>query len=196
MGNCLIDKMAPDFKMNAVSGDGKKIFEVSLNSYAGKWLILFFYALDFTFICPTEIEAFSALNKDLKQMNTEILGVSVDSIYSHKAWITSSENALGTINFPLASDINKTVSKDYDVFCEEEGISLRGLFIIDPRGVLKYQVVHSLEIGRNTEEIFRVLKGLQSGDLCTANWNPNSSNENSIQENNIFNKKVSTVRFK
>lgn len=174
MADRLVGKKAPDFTMETALGNGQDFGQVSLSDYKGKWLVLFFYPLDFTFVCPTEITAMSD-NADLfADLDAEILGVSVDSKFSHRAWINTprDDNGLGKLNFPLASDINKTVARDYGVLLEDDGIALRGLFIIDPEGELKYQVVHHNDIGRSVDETVRVLQALQSGGLCPANWKP------------------------
>ncbi|GAB2698350.1 peroxiredoxin [Paenibacillus thermoaerophilus] len=170
----LVGKKAPDFTMETALGNGKDFGKVSLSDYKGKWLVLFFYPLDFTFVCPTEIIALSEAAGQFADLDTEILGVSTDSKFSHRAWINTprEDNGLGQLNFPLASDINKTVARDYGVLIEEEGIALRGLFIIDPDGILKYQVVNHNDVGRSVDETLRVLQALQSGGLCPANWKP------------------------
>jgi peroxiredoxin (alkyl hydroperoxide reductase subunit C) len=170
----LVGQKAPDFAMKTTK-DLKTLDHVAkLEDYKGKWLVLFFYPLDFTFVCPTEITAFNDRYEEFAELNCEILGVSTDSVYSHRAWINTprSENGLGELKFPLASDITKEVSRNYGVLVEEEGIALRGLFIIDPEGVVRYQVVHDLNIGRNVDEVLRVLEALQAGGLCPANWRP------------------------
>lgn len=174
----LVGRLAPDFTMETVSGNGKDFGKVSLSDYRGKWLVLFFYPLDFTFVCPTEITALSDATDEFTALDTEILGVSVDSIHSHKAWISTPKdsNGLGQLQFPLASDMTKKVSNDYGVLIEEEGIALRGLFIIDPEGELKYQVVNHNDVGRSVEETLRVLQALQSGGLCPMNWKPGDKN--------------------
>lgn len=174
MTHRLVGKPAPDFNMETALGDGKEFGRASLSDYKGKWLVLFFYPLDFTFVCPTEITALSDAAAQFKELDTEILGVSTDSKHSHRAWINTpvSENGLGQLNFPLAADLTKSVSRDYGVLIEEEGIALRGLFIIDPEGELKYQVVNHNDVGRSVEETLRVLQALQSGGLCPMNWKP------------------------
>ncbi|ALS29398.1 thioredoxin peroxidase [Paenibacillus sp. 32O-W] len=174
MAERLVGRPAPDFTMETALGNGQDFGTVSLSDYRGKWLVLFFYPLDFTFVCPTEITALSQAYEQFKALNTEILGVSVDSKHSHRAWINTpvSENGLGQLNFPLASDITKNVARDYGVLIEEEGVALRGLFIIDPEGELKYQVVNHNDVGRSVEETLRVLQALQSGGLCPMNWKP------------------------
>lgn len=170
----LVGKDAPDFKMLTTKDLEKLNHVATLDSYKGKWLALFFYPLDFTFVCPTEITAFNDRYQEFLDLDCEILGVSTDSVYSHRAWIKTprDENGLGELSFPLAADITKEVSRAYDVLVEEEGIALRGLFLIDPEGVVRYQVVHDLNVGRNVDETLRVLEALQSGGLCAANWKP------------------------
>lgn len=169
-----VGKKAPDFDMPSTK-DIKTLKEnVRLADYKGKWLVLFFYPLDFTFVCPTEIKAFSDKYDEIKKAGAEIIAVSTDSVYSHRAWINTpaDKNGLGSINYVLASDITKDVSRDYGVLIEEKGIALRGLFIIDPDGVLQYQVVHGLNIGRSVDETIRVLEALKTGGLCQAEWKP------------------------
>jgi peroxiredoxin (alkyl hydroperoxide reductase subunit C) len=174
MAERLVGLPAPDFTMETALGDGENFGKVSLSDYKGKWLVLFFYPLDFTFVCPTEITALSDRYEDFADLDCEILGVSTDSKFSHRAWINTprDENGLGKINYPLASDITKKVSIDYGVLIEDEGIALRGLFIIDPDGIVRYQVVTDNNIGRSVDETLRVLQALQSGGLCPANWRP------------------------
>lgn len=163
----LIRKKAPDFTMKAVTGDGDDFIEVKLDDYKGKWLVMFFYPLDFTFICPTEITAFSDRYEEFKELKADILSVSTDSEYSHQAWI---EGDLGQIKFPMASDKTMSVSKDYGVLIEDEGIALRGLFIIDPDQNVRYSVIHDTNVGRSIDETLRVLKAFQTGGLCAVNW--------------------------
>ncbi|QIB27992.1 peroxiredoxin [Caloranaerobacter azorensis] len=165
----LVGKPAPLFKMKTALGNGEGFGEVSLEDYKGKWLVMFFYPLDFTFVCPTEITGYSDRYEEFKAEGAEILAVSTDSEHSHKAWINGD---LGKINFPLASDFTKKVSKDYGVLVEEEGVALRGLFIIDPEGIVRYSVIHDLNIGRSVDETLRVLKALKTGGLCPVNWKP------------------------
>ncbi len=174
MADRLVGKPAPDFTMETALGNGQDFGKVSLSDYKGKWLVMFFYPLDFTFVCPTEIIAFSESKDIFEDLDTDILGVSTDSKFSHRAWINTSrdDNGLGPLTYPLASDINKTVAREYGVLIEEEGIALRGLFIIDPDGVMKYQVVNFNDVGRSVDETVRVLQALQSGGLCPANWKP------------------------
>ncbi len=174
MAQRLVGKPAPDFTMETALGNGKHFGKVTLSDYKGKWLVFFFYPLDFTFVCPTEITALSEAYEQFQALDTEVLGVSTDSKFSHRAWINTprEQNGLGPLNFPLASDITKQVARDYGVLIEEEGVALRGLFIIDPEGVVKYQVVNHNDVGRSVDETLRVLQALQAGGLCPANWRP------------------------
>jgi len=178
MAERLVGRKAPDFIMETALGNGKEFANASLSDYRGKWLVLFFYPLDFTFVCPTEITALSLATQEFNKLNAQILGVSTDSKHSHRAWMNTpiNDGGLGLINFPLAQDLTHTVSKNYGVLIEEEGIALRGLFIINPEGELKYEVVNHNDIGRSVEETLRVLQALQSGGLCAMNWKPGDKN--------------------
>lgn len=170
---------APEFSQEAViNGDFKR---VALSDYKGKWVVLFFYPLDFTFVCPTEITAFSDAMEEFKSINAEVIGCSVDSKFSHLAWTQQprNEGGLGNINYPLMQDITKQIARDYGVLIEEAGVALRGLFVIDTEGVLQYQVVHNLGLGRSVEETKRVIQAMQftkeHGEVCPANWTPGAS---------------------
>lgn len=166
---------APDFRMLSTKDLDSLSEVVSLGAYRGRWLVLFFYPLDFTFVCPTEIRGFHLRKADFDALGAEVLGVSVDSVHAHRAWIKMSlaEGGLGgSLNFPLASDMTKQTARDYGVLLEEQGIALRGLFIIDPHGILRYAVVSDLNVGRSVEETLRVLHALQSGGLCPLDWQP------------------------
>lgn len=171
----LVQKEAPQFSVKGVVG--KEFKEIKLSDYRGKWVVLFFYPLDFTFVCPTEITAFSDSYSRFKALSCEILGCSVDSHFSHLAWINTPrrEGGLGELSYPLLSDLNKQIARDYGVLLEGPGLALRGTFIINPEGVIQYQVVHDLGIGRNVDETLRVLEALQTvaktGEVCPANWN-------------------------
>ncbi|MCG8500691.1 MAG: peroxiredoxin [Firmicutes bacterium] len=170
----IVGKSAPSFSMKTALGDGHDFGEVSLDTYKGKWLVMFFYPLDFTFVCPTEIAGYSKKYDEFKQAGADVLAVSTDSQYSHQAWINqdTSQGGVGKLNFPIASDLTKSVSRDYGVLIEEEGIALRGLFIIDPEGIVRYSVVHDLNVGRSVDETLRVLHALQAGGLCPVDWHP------------------------
>ena len=171
-----ISKPAPPFNGTAVTnGEFKRI---SLEDYKGKYLVLFFYPLDFTFVCPTEIIAFND-NLDLfKQINTEVLACSVDSEYTHLAWINTprKEGGLGPVSIPILSDLSRQISKDYGVLLENEGYSLRGLFIIDGRGVLRQITMNDLSVGRSVDETLRLVQAFQftdkHGEVCPAGWIP------------------------
>lgn len=171
----LVQKPAPDFKTDALVGEEFKT--ISLNDFRGKWVCLFFYPLDFTFVCPTEITAFDDAYKGFKENGCEIVGCSVDSKFTHLAWAKTprKEGGIGKLQFPLLADMTKKIGEQYGVLLEA-GITLRGLFLINPQGVVQYQLVHDLGVGRNVEEVLRVLKGLQenakTGEVCPANWQP------------------------
>jgi alkyl hydroperoxide reductase subunit AhpC len=169
-----VGQPAPDFTMKTTADLQKLQSTVSLSDYRGKWLVLFFYPLDFTFVCPTEITALSDRYAEFAELGADVLGVSTDSVFSHRAWIHTprERNGVADLNYPLASDITRQVSRDYGVLIEEEGIALRGLFIIDPNGILQYAVVNNLNIGRSVDETLRVLEALQTGGLCPAEWKP------------------------
>jgi peroxiredoxin (alkyl hydroperoxide reductase subunit C) len=165
---------APDFTMPSTRNLEKLDQAVALSDYRDKWLVMFFYPLDFTFVCPTEITAFSDATDKFRAVGAEVLGVSIDSQYVHRAWIKTPRNqgGLGELNFPLAADLTKDVARRYGVLIEEKGIALRGLFIIDPKGVLQYSVIHNLGVGRSVDETLRVLQAFQTGGLCPADWKP------------------------
>ncbi len=173
MNETLVQKPAPDFAATAVAG---KLFkDVKLSDYKGKWLAFFFYPLDFTFVCPTEITAFSDRIGEFRKLKCEVLGCSVDSQFSHLAWLQTprKEGGLGEIAYPLLADITKKIASDYGVLTEG-GIALRGLFLINPEGKVVYSVVHDLGVGRSVDEVLRVLKAFQrlakTGEVCPANW--------------------------
>ncbi len=173
-----IGQQAPLFSADAVVGEEFK--KINLADYKGKWVVFFFYPLDFTFVCPTEITAFSDNFAKFKELGAEILGCSVDSKFSHLAWIRTprKEGGLERLHFPLLADLTKQISRDYEVL-NDAGIAYRGVFIIDPSGKLRYKAVHDLGIGRNTEETLRVLAAIQevdkTGEVCPANWKPGSA---------------------
>ncbi|MCA9141176.1 MAG: peroxiredoxin [Planctomycetaceae bacterium] len=170
----LVQKPAPDFKAQAVMADGS-FKEISLSDYSGKYVVLFFYPLDFTFVCPTEIIAFSERAAEFEKLGVQLLGVSVDSHFSHLAWRNTprTEGGLGQIDYPLVADLNKEISRAYDVLLAG-GISLRGLFLIDKAGVVRHQVVNDLPLGRSVDEALRIVQALQffeaNGEVCPANW--------------------------
>ena len=161
--NLEIGKKAPNFILDAYEkGNFKK---VELKSYRGKWKLVFFYPLDFTFVCPTEILELSKEAPEFKKLNTQILVISVDSVYSHQAWCKE----IGDLNFPMLSDLKKEVSMQYDCL-HPDGMSLRGAYIIDPNDILQAKIVHNLPVGRNVEELKRVISAFQTGELCPVSW--------------------------
>jgi len=170
----LVAKPAPAFTAQAVMPDGS-FKELKLSDYKGKYVILFFYPLDFTFVCPTEIIAFSNQIGEFKKRNAEVLGVSIDSHFSHLAWRNTDrkQGGLGKIDYPLVADLDKNISRAYDVLADV-GIAFRGLFLIDKNGVVQHQLINNLPLGRNVDEAIRMLDALQHheqhGEVCPANW--------------------------
>lgn len=161
---------APDFSKIKAYQTGKSDFTtVSLSDYKGKWLVFFFYPRDFTFICPTELKGFSNHEAEFQKMNCEVLAASTDSEWSHKAWF---ERDLPDVKYPILADTTHSVSRDYQVFNETDGLAERGLFIIDPEGIIKYSLISSGSVGRSVKEVLRVVTALQSGDLCPIEWTP------------------------
>jgi peroxiredoxin 2/4 len=170
----MVGRPAPDFDMASTKNIEKLNENVKLSDYKGRWVVLLFYPLDFTFVCPTELTAFSDRYEDFQGIGSDIIGVSTDSVFSHRAWLKTPRDKGGVegLKYPLAADATKTVSRDYAVLIEDRGIALRGLFVIDPEGILRYKVVHDLNIGRSAEETLRVIQALQTGGLCQAEWKP------------------------
>ena len=173
---CLVTKPAPDFTATAVMGDGTFNEEFSLSSLRGKYVILFFYPLDFTFVCPSEIIAFDKMVDAFRAKNCEVVGVSIDSHFSHFAWRNTpvDKGGIGPVKFPLVADLTKQISTEYGVLLDDAGIALRGLFLIDKEGVVQHELVNNLPLGRDTGEAMRLLDALQffekHGDVCPANW--------------------------
>ncbi len=169
-----VTKPAPDFTAQAVIKGQFK--EIKLSDYRGKYVLLFFYPLDFTFVCPTELVAFSDQMGEFTKRGCEVLAVSVDSQFSHLAWTSMPRKAggLGDIAYPIVADLNKTISRDYGVLIEEAGIALRGLFLIDKAGIIRHSLVNDLPIGRSVTEAVRTLDALQhfenNGEVCPADW--------------------------
>lgn len=161
-----INQPAPLFTTDAVF-DGGEVKPVHLNDYKGKWVVLFFYPLDFTFVCPTEITQFRDNLKEFQAAGATVLGCSVDSVHSHKRWL---KDDLGNLGYPLLADLTKRISRDYGVLIEEKGIATRGTFIIDPDQKIQYMGIHNTNVGRDAKEILRVVQGCQSGELCQAGW--------------------------
>ena len=170
----LVTKEAPDFNAQAVMPDNS-FADLKLSSYRGKYLVLFFYPLDFTFVCPSEIIAFNKALDKFKAKNAEVIGVSVDSQFTHWAWKSTDpkDGGIGNIQYPLVADLNKNISRDYGVLIDES-IALRGLFLIDKEGIIRHAVINDLPLGRNVDEALRMVDALQftekHGEVCPANW--------------------------
>lgn len=171
----LVGKQAPDFTATAVvNGDFKEKFKLS--DFRGKYVVLFFYPLDFTFVCPTELHAFQEKVEAFKKLNTEVIACSVDSHFSHLAWLNTpkKDGGIEGVTYPLVADINKTIARDYDVLLPSDGIALRGIFLIDKEGIVRHQTVNDNSLGRNVDESLRMVEALQyvekHGEVCPANW--------------------------
>lgn len=172
----LIGKKAPDFQLDGYFDGDFRTY--SLSQFKGKWVLLLFYPLDFTFVCPTEVLGFSKAAEDFNARDCQVLGISVDSKFVHKAWVETKheDGGLGgSLDFPLLSDLNKTTARDYDVLLEGAGVAYRGLFLVDPEGVVMHATINNLPVGRSVKEALRVLKAFQfvtsnDGEVCPANW--------------------------
>lgn len=169
MNMLAIGKPAPDFTAGAYDPVKDDVSaKVSLSDYKGKWVILFFYPLDFTFVCPTELIKLGQMSKDFADNNCQILGASIDSAFSHQAWFKA-DARLKDIDFPILADLTKDIGYDYQCL-HDDGMHFRGAFIIDPDGILQSMTVNNLPVGRNPEELLRTLKAFQTGDLCPVDW--------------------------
>ena len=173
---CLVSNIAPDFELE---GYFKGQFgKYKLSDYRGKWVVLLFYPLDFTFVCPTEVLNFSAAAEQFSKLNCQIFGISVDSVFVHKAWVETKreDGGLGgSLNYPLLSDLNKVTARNYGILMDSEGVALRGLFLINPGGIVMHSTINSLSVGRSVTEAMRVLKAFQfvsthEGQVCPADW--------------------------
>ncbi len=171
----LVGKKAPNFTAKAVVKN--QIIEgFSLSQFEGKYAVLFFYPLDFTFVCPTELHAFQERLAEFQKRNCEVIGCSVDSPFSHLAWLNTpkSKGGIQGVEYPIIADINKNIAADFDVLVENEGVSYRGLFLIDRTGTVRHQVVNDLPLGRSIDEALRMLDSLiffeDHGEVCPANW--------------------------
>ncbi|KAG9469726.1 peroxiredoxin-1 [Eleutherodactylus coqui] len=178
-GNAKIGKLAPDFTAMAVMPDGQ-FKELKLSDYRGKYVVFFFYPADFTFVCPTEIIAFSDRVEEFRKISCEVIAASVDSHFCHLAWTNNprEEGGLGPMKIPLVADNLHTISKDYGVFKEDEGLSFRGLFIVDEKGILRQITINDLPVGRSVDETLRLVQAFQHtdkyGEVCPAGWKPGS----------------------
>ncbi len=170
----LVTKEAPDFAAQAVMPDNS-FAELKLSSYRGKYVVLFFYPLDFTFVCPSEIIAFDKALAKFEEKDVQVIGVSVDSHFTHLAWKNTprDDGGIGQVGYPLVADLDKSISRDYGVLLDE-GIALRGLFLIDKEGIIRHAVLNDLPLGRNVDEALRMVDALQftekHGEVCPANW--------------------------
>lgn len=173
----LVGKAAPEFKAKAAM-NGQILTDFSLRQYHGRYVVFFFYPLDFTFVCPTELHAFQDYQEHFEQRDATLVACSVDSPFAHAAWLNTPKNKGGIsgITYPLVSDINKTISRDFGVLNEKEGIAYRGLFLLDREGIIRHQTVNDLSLGRSVPEVLRTLDALihteKHGEVCPANWNP------------------------
>ncbi|MEN6457886.1 MAG: peroxiredoxin [Thermoguttaceae bacterium] len=171
----LVTKEAPDFTAQAVMPDNS-FAELKLSAYRGKYVILFFYPMDFTFVCPSEIIAFDAALAKFQKKNAQVIGCSVDSHFTHLAWKNTprKQGGIGPIGYPLVSDLTKQISRNYGVLLEDAGVALRGLFLIDRQGIVRHALFNDLPLGRSIEEALRVLDAIQfheeHGEVCPANW--------------------------
>lgn len=167
-----VNRRAPDFSLMRTMGPGSTPESCSLSDYQDRWLVLLFYPRDFTLVCPTELSAISARIAEFQERECDVLAISTDSIPTHERWLATprSQGGLLGLNFPLGADETGDVCRAYGVYVPKQHMALRGLFVIDPNGVLQYQVVHNLSVGRSTDEVLRVIEGLQTGGLCPADW--------------------------
>ena len=184
----LVTKPAPDFSANAVLADGSIKENFKLSDFKGKkYVVLFFYPLDFTFVCPTEIIAFDQQIQEFEKRNTQVIGVSVDSQFSHFAWRETdrTKGGIGKIKYPLVADLTKKIASDYGVLLDD-GVALRGLFLIDLQGVIRHQLVNDLPLGRSIDEAIRMVDALQTfekvGEVCPANFKPGDKTMKTSQQ--------------
>ena len=173
----LVGKQAPDFTATAVMADGSINTEFKLDDYRGKYVVLFFYPLDFTFVCPTELIAFSKRIKEFEDRDVQVIGCSIDSQFTHVAWRNTpiDEGGIGQVAYPLVADVKHDICRAYDVEFEDAGVAFRGSFLIDKEGKVHHQVVNDLPLGRNVDEMLRMIDALQFtekyGEVCPAGWN-------------------------
>ncbi len=173
----LVGKKAPEFTVAAVMADGSINERFALADYAGKYVVLFFYPLDFTFVCPTELIAFSRRIQEFEERGVQVIGCSIDSQYTHVAWRNTpvAEGGIGPVAYPLVADVKHEICRAYDVEFSEAGVAFRGSFLIDCGGIVRHQVVNDLPLGRNVDEMLRMIDALQftekHGEVCPAGWN-------------------------
>jgi len=173
----LVGKKAPEFTAAAVMADGSINERFALTDYAGKYVVLFFYPLDFTFVCPTELIAFSRRIQEFEERGVQVIGCSIDSQYTHVAWRNTpvADGGIGPVTYPLVADVKHEICRAYDVEFGEAGVAFRGSFLIDREGIVRHQVVNDLPLGRNVDEMLRMIDALQftekHGEVCPAGWN-------------------------
>ena len=172
-----VGRPAPNFTAPAAfpcEAAGSPVRTVSLADYAGRWLVFFWYPADFTTVCPTEITALSDRLDEFTDLETDVLGASTDSVHAHRVWMQMSRDRQGIadLRFPLLADRTGRIARDYGVLLEDEGVALRGLFVVDPDGIVQYSATHNLNVGRSVDETLRVLEALQSGGQCGSDWKP------------------------
>lgn len=165
-----VGKPAPNFEVDAYVRGASEPKRIKLDDFKGKWIVLFFYPRDFTFVCPTEIQEFARLEEGFKKEKAVVLGASTDSYFSHKAWFETDER-LKPVNFPVLADTAQRLTSDYDILMDD-GAALRGTFIVDPDGIVRHLQVNDPDVGRNVEETLRLLRALRTGELCPAAWSP------------------------
>lgn len=170
----LVGKKTPEIQAKAALNG--QIVDFSLSNYLGQYVVLFFYPLDFTFVCPTELHAFQEKLAEFEKRNAQVIGCSVDSCYSHLAWLGTPKlkGGIAGVSYPIISDLQKTIARDYQVLKEDEGIAFRGLFLIDQNGIVRHQLINDLPLGRSVDEVIRLLDALifheKHGEVCPANW--------------------------
>ena len=183
----LVGKKAPEFNLKAVI-KGRIEDQYALSSLRGKYVVLFFYPLNFTFVCPTELHAFQERLSDFEKRGAQVIGCSVDSCFSHSAWLNTprSQGGIEGIEYPILSDINKHIARAYDVLKEDEGIAYRGLFLIDKEGIVRHQIVNDLPLGRSVDEALRMIDALSffetNGEVCPANWSQGKKSMKASQD--------------
>jgi peroxiredoxin (alkyl hydroperoxide reductase subunit C) len=166
-----INDRFPDFKLKAVVGleKGKEFQDITSENFSGKWKVIFFWPKDFTFVCPTEIAEFGRHDQDFRDRDAQVLGVSIDSEYVHLAWRKDHPD-LKNLPFPMLADLKRELSGALGVLHSEEGVAMRATFVVDPQGIIRYVSVTDMNVGRNVEEVLRVLDALQTDELCPCNW--------------------------
>lgn len=187
-----VRKPAPAIEGKAVVNGKIQNLSTRSDEFKGKWIVLFFYPLDFTFVCPTEIISFSDRASEFEAIGAKVIACSVDSEYSHLAWVNTprKKGGIGEMNIPLLSDINKDIARDYGVLIEEDGIALRGLFVIDPQGILRHSTINDLPVGRNVDEVLRVVQAFKhadaTGEVVPCNWKPGKATINVAEADKFF----------